>query len=123
MYIDVYLDFKSYSTEICKKGMLFINKDDATDVFSIDKDLSLTESEQFLLENGAPVEPILYDINGKIISTKEIGWIELEEDEYFTASPEYYSYILLNNLGWAAIKTDSEKNPILKDNKLIIKLD
>jgi len=91
MYVKAELVVKSYMPKQLEPGMLFIkghhvNTDrEFMELWALDK--VPFNSEEFMLENGAPVELAIIDEDEEIIAThEEIGWITFDYEEFHELS-------------------------------------
>jgi hypothetical protein len=87
MYVKAELVVKSYMPKKLEPGMLFIkghhvNTDrEFMELWALDK--VPFNSEEFMLENGAPVELAIIDEDEEILAThEEIGWITYDYEEF-----------------------------------------
>lgn len=132
MYLECMLVFKSYNPLRLEKGMFFL-KDYVIRELT---DVPLNE-EEFIKENGYPVEPYIIDPgnpnedNGYVVATPEqIGWFDEGDhsDNLSDITVKNINDILDHYEGWIDVEMtetdDGSDNysPILYDNKVTIRM-
>lgn len=113
MYIKAELVVKSYMPKTLEIGMLFIkghhvNTDkEFMELWALEK-VPLNQ-EEFMLENGAPVELAIIDEDAEILAThEEIGWITYDLEEFQELSLEDINSIFNDYGGFLHVLLDED---------------
>lgn len=130
MYLECMLVFKSYKPLKLEKGMLFLRDYVIREITEIP-----LNQEEFISENGYPVEPYIIDPgnpnknDGYVVATPEqIGWFDEGEhsDELSDISVKNINDILEHYDGWIDLEMeeteDGEYVPVLYNNKVTIRM-
>lgn len=122
MHIVAELVVKSYMPKKLEPGMLFIkghhvNTDkEFMELWALEK--VPFNSEEFMLENGAPVELAIIDEDDEILAThEEIGWITYDLEEFHELSLEDINSIFNDYGGF--INVLLEDDPEEEDSYII----
>ena len=122
MHIVAELVVKSYMPKKLEPGMLFIkghhvNTDkEFMELWALEK--VPFDSEEFMLENGAPVELAIIDEDGEILAShEEIGWITYDLEELHELSLEAINSIFNDYGGF--INVLLEDDPEEEDSYII----
>ena len=133
MYLECQLVFKSYKPLNLEKGMFFITEMMGSSLIMQIEQVPRNQ-EEFISENGYPVEPYIVDISTEddsIVATPEqIGWFDEGDhsDELSDISVKNINYILEHFDGWVDVEMveteegSDEYTPILYENKVTIRL-
>lgn len=126
-YITVELVLKSYMPKVLEKGMIFIHPKD-TILWKLDKNIHPDQKEQFLIENGAPVEPYLvlrdHEKEEIIATPEQIGWWDdgPDYDELRDVAIEDFNGIINTYEGRVDVQleTEPQHDDFVKDHILIV---
>ena len=131
MYFEAQLVVKSYMPHTLEKGMWFIRiTQDEKEIYELDRTfLSPEEEEQYIRDNGCPVQPYIVEeymdkSTPAILATpEEIGWFDEGEDtdELRDITLADINYIINYNDGFLLIDVDGETGePVLAEGKVIL---
>jgi hypothetical protein len=125
MYQSVELVLKSYMPKQLEVGMWFLNREN--ELWILDK-VPSEPIEQFVVINGAPVEPYLIYDEQVIATPDEIGWWDdgPEFDDLRDLQVDDVNFLNDEFGGFVDIEIDEERHyegelvPILYDGKVVI---
>lgn len=125
MHEYVELVLKSYMPKQLEVGMWFISDD--RQVWALDK-IPLESIDEFVVTNGAPVEPYLIYEEQVIATPDEIGWFDdgPEFDNLRDLQVDDINFINDEFVGFVDIEVDEQRHsegelvPIMYDGKVVI---
>lgn len=130
-YYEAELALRSYMPKRLEIGMLFADvTEEGTTLWELDK--IPRNEEEFMIENGAPMEVYIIDEDDSVIAEPhEIGWFDEgdDTDELRTITLDDINYILSEYDGWIEIEIiedffdeDEQVIPNMYEQKVVIKL-